>query len=144
MSETQQGMFDVHLYATVRVKVVNIPATNQIEAIKRAEKETDLDTLLNQDFRQSDGIHVEHAEYADETNAALVDNQADAEYETTTAYLPGGADGWEPESPAWEHHADFPVEDWQHEVVEGNTRRGYQDWVRAMREQQADDMALTG
>lgn len=29
----------------------------------------------------------------------------------------------------WGAHADYPVEDWQYEVANGDTRLGYWDWV---------------
>lgn len=29
----------------------------------------------------------------------------------------------------WGGHADYPVEDWQYEVANGDTRLGYWDWV---------------
>jgi hypothetical protein len=31
----------------------------------------------------------------------------------------------------WEEHPDFPVSDWQYQVANGDTRRGYHDWVEA-------------
>jgi hypothetical protein len=30
---------------------------------------------------------------------------------------------------AWGEHSDLPVEDWQHEVANGDTRLGYWEWV---------------
>jgi hypothetical protein len=35
----------------------------------------------------------------------------------------------------WDDHPDFPSEDWQHEVENGDTRRGYWDWVAAKLEE---------
>jgi len=35
---------------------------------------------------------------------------------------------WRPES-HWDDHDDFPPEDWQYEVANGDTRLGYIDWV---------------
>ena len=29
----------------------------------------------------------------------------------------------------WAEHPDFPVEDWQHEVANDETRQSYWDWV---------------
>ena len=31
----------------------------------------------------------------------------------------------------WSEHPNHPVEDWQYEVENGDTREGYWDWVRA-------------
>lgn len=35
----------------------------------------------------------------------------------------------------WASDPDYPVEDWQYEVANGDTRRGYQEWLRARREE---------
>lgn len=37
---------------------------------------------------------------------------------------------WNPES-HWDHHPDHPVEDWQAEVANDDTRQGYRDWVES-------------
>lgn len=29
----------------------------------------------------------------------------------------------------WDQHPDYPVEDWQSEVANGDTRLGYWDWL---------------
>ena len=39
----------------------------------------------------------------------------------------------------WGQHPKFPVEDWQEEVSEGNTRLGYWAWVEASLEFEAID-----
>ena len=31
----------------------------------------------------------------------------------------------------WQEHPDFPVKDWQNEVLVDDTRLGYADWVKA-------------
>lgn len=36
---------------------------------------------------------------------------------------------WEKCGGYWKSHPDYPIEDWIFEVHEGNTRRGYWDWV---------------
>lgn len=35
----------------------------------------------------------------------------------------------------WDDDPEFPISDWQHEVVEGNTRLGYHQWMANQREQ---------
>jgi hypothetical protein len=35
----------------------------------------------------------------------------------------------------WDDHPDYPSKDWQHEVENGDTRRGYWDWVAAKLEE---------
>lgn len=37
----------------------------------------------------------------------------------------------------WGAHPDHPVEDWQYEVANGDTRLGYWDWVAAQLEAKA-------
>lgn len=39
----------------------------------------------------------------------------------------------------WDNDPQFPVEDWMAEVSNGDTRQGYWPWVRAKREEAADD-----
>jgi hypothetical protein len=39
----------------------------------------------------------------------------------------------------WDDHPDYPSEDWQHEVENGDTRRGYWDWVASKLEQAAEE-----
>jgi len=62
--------------------------------------------------------------------------------EATAAETPAGA---RENRPYWEDHPDFPVEDWQYQVANGDTRRGYHEWVDAelemMREEAGQDNA---
>ena len=44
--------------------------------------------------------------------------------------LPPGDEG----TNHWDDDPDYPVSDWQHEVAEGDTRRGYHQWVACQRE----------
>ena len=37
----------------------------------------------------------------------------------------------------WDDRSDYPVEDWQYEVTNGDTRLGYHDWLTRMREDEA-------
>ena len=34
----------------------------------------------------------------------------------------------------WKENKEYPVEDWQHEVSENDTRLGYKDWVNHKKE----------
>lgn len=45
---------------------------------------------------------------------------------------------WTGEDP-WEDHPDHPSSDWMYEVSNGDTRRGYVDWVQARMEAARDD-----
>jgi len=70
--------YDVHIYATVRVKVCGVEADSQAEAIKKAEAQTDLyDTL---------GEPGHGTEYAEEITGFLVDEDGDTEYHNTRYY----------------------------------------------------------
>ena len=35
----------------------------------------------------------------------------------------------DPERSHWDDHPDYPVEDWQSEVANGDTRQSYRDWL---------------
>ena len=78
--------YDVHLYVTVRVKVSDIEAGSQVEAIKLADEMFGKDAVAM----------VSTGEYADEVLGALVDEQGDEEYDRTTYYR-CTASGWEVE-----------------------------------------------
>lgn len=64
-------MFDVHLYAVVRVKVADVEAPSMETAIERARAEADLDGMFATDTTQ----------WAEEIVYAVVDVQGDEEYE---------------------------------------------------------------
>lgn len=40
-----------------------------------------------------------------------------------------------PGTSVWDEDDQFPAEDWQYEVANGDTRRGYWDWVKAKQEE---------
>ena len=69
--------YDVHIYATVRVKVCGVEANSQKEAIAKAEEQTDLyETIGN----------CPGADYAEEITGFLVDQEGDEEYRHTRSY----------------------------------------------------------
>lgn len=39
----------------------------------------------------------------------------------------------------WSDDPDYPSDDWKYEVANDQTRRGYLDWVAAMREQESPE-----
>ncbi len=39
----------------------------------------------------------------------------------------------------WDDHDDFPIEDWQYEVANGDTRASYWDWVNSQIEQSDEE-----
>ena len=73
--------YDVHIFAIVRVKRVAVEADSQVEAIKKAEADTDLNQLFN---RGGDGDM--NTEYTDDIDCFHVDEQGDTEYENSTWY----------------------------------------------------------
>lgn len=46
-----------------------------------------------------------------------------------------------PDRDPWLEYAEHPVSDWQYEVANGDTRRGYAEWVEAKMEEDAHDAA---
>ena len=73
--------YNVHLYAVVRVDISNIEAESQQAALKKAEEETDLHTLLDA---------TEAVEYGEEIIGYLVDEVGDDEFRKSCNY---NADG---------------------------------------------------
>ena len=47
---------------------------------------------------------------------------------------------WEPCS-HWENHPEHSQRDWAREVMEGNTRQGYVDWVNSQIEEHSEQIA---
>jgi hypothetical protein len=70
-------MYDVHIFAVVRLKVEGVQADNQQEAIHQAFQSIDL-------HAQFDGANTA---YADEISSYMVDEVGDAEYGRTQCYL---------------------------------------------------------
>lgn len=46
---------------------------------------------------------------------------------------------WAAHSSHWDDHPDHPVEDWQYEVANGDTRQSYKDWVISQAEQEDEN-----
>jgi hypothetical protein len=81
--------YKVHLFAVVRVRIDNIEATSQLEAIKKAENDTDLYRQFLWESRGGEGgtdPYVNHTEWADEISHVLVDEEGDEEYEQSGWY----------------------------------------------------------
>lgn len=76
-----EKLYDVHIYAIVRVKRTGVPAESPEEAIKKAERMTNLDGMFN---NHRDGDLA--TEYADDIDCFLVDEENDPEYEKSTWY----------------------------------------------------------
>ena len=78
--------YNVHVYVIVRVKVLDIEAKNQREAIKRVHDHVNLNVLLNRTHPLS---NVEHVEFGDEITGYLVDEQGDETHERSRFYDAG-------------------------------------------------------
>lgn len=88
--------YNVHLYAVVRIKVIDIEAESHIEAIEKAEPFAwdFAHEHLTGDVRRVD--HIDDFEFAEEMKYALVDEQGDEDYEKSCFYEPffTGEGGW--------------------------------------------------
>ena len=72
----------VFIFAIVRVKVLDIEANSQVEAIKKAEAQVDLNFLGTPYLPHE----VEHVEYADDIDCFEVDEEKDSEFEKSRWY----------------------------------------------------------
>jgi len=84
--------YNVHLFATVRLKIDNIDAEDQKEAIKKAINGTDLNLILNRST-SFDGCSC--VEWEDEITQAIVDEVGDLDHENTMFWKPKGVQDWE-------------------------------------------------
>ena len=78
--------YDVHVYVLVRVKVLDIDAKSQEEAIRRVHDHVNLSDLLNRSYPLS---NVERVEFNDEIAGYVVDKQGDEEHERSRFYEAG-------------------------------------------------------
>ena len=78
--------YNVHVYVIVRVKVLDIEAKNQREAIKRVPDHVNLNDLMNRTHPLS---NVEHVEFEDEITGHLVDEHGDEIHERSRFYEEG-------------------------------------------------------
>ena len=78
--------YNVHVYVIVRVKVLDIEAKNQREAIKGVHDHVNLRDLLNRSYPLS---NVEHVEFVDEITGYLVDELGDQKHERSRFYEAG-------------------------------------------------------
>lgn len=91
--------FDVHVFAVVRVKVVNIEAGSHAEAIELAEKKVwDCCRLFDGEYHVPEHrVGIASTELADgeAPTSYLVDEQGDVEYERSKWYN-SDRSAWEP------------------------------------------------
>ena len=78
--------YNVHVYVTVRVRVLDVEATSQEEANKRVRDSVNLNDLMNRSHPLS---NVEDVEFVDEITGYLVDEQGDEEHERSRFYEAG-------------------------------------------------------
>jgi hypothetical protein len=81
------ALHDVHLFATVRVKVRGIDAADHNDACQRAEEFLNIHWLLDRAMGSSDAtMEIGEVEYADELTGFLVDEWGDPEHERSRFY----------------------------------------------------------
>ena len=78
--------YDVHVYVLVRVKVLDIDAKSQEEAIRRVHDHVNQSDLLNRSYPLS---NAERVEFVDEITEYLVDEHGDEEHERSRFYEAG-------------------------------------------------------
>ena len=78
--------YNVHVYVTVRVKVLDVEANSPEEAIKRVHDHVNLNDLMSRSHPLS---NVEHVEFVDEITGYLVDEHGDEEHERSRFYEAG-------------------------------------------------------
>lgn len=81
-------IYDVHLYATIHLKVKNVDANSQSEAVRLAQK-LDYMEVLTQDicqFKCDSNQHLEYTDFADEITDVLVDEMGDEDYTNSHWY----------------------------------------------------------
>jgi hypothetical protein len=91
--EPYKAQYNVHIYAVTRVKVCNVSAKSQEEAIEWAEQNTPLHTLLNLrgiEIPTDSNSYVDHAEFSEEIVGFLVDEIADPHFLNSRQYNANG------------------------------------------------------
>ena len=85
--------YAVHIFAVVRVKVPDVEAESQADAIRKAEESTDLYGTLNWPIGRMchvDARGVSEVEYAEENLYYLVDEEGDEKFERSRHYKADG------------------------------------------------------
>jgi hypothetical protein len=84
--------YDVHLNATARVKVCDVKATSQEDAIERANWKVKLNELLDRELNGKDARdgQVAHIEFADEVTTYLVDVRGDEDFNLSAFFETDG------------------------------------------------------
>jgi hypothetical protein len=92
--------FNVHLYVSVRVKVANVEAASQLEAVEKAVNGVDLGELINRGGGHSDqnGFGIESITYAEDITDALVDVARDTDLSGSQWFAPKAEGGWAPKT----------------------------------------------
>lgn len=144
--ELPMHRYFVHRYDVVRVKVA-VKARDQQDALRRADDYLAKNHPLANCYHNV-GCEEKIAEHygfptwiyyeKDESDVGyLVDEFGDANYDRTTEY----DTCHNRRQPTWGSHPDFPIEDWQYEVANDDTRLGYQDWLSSKLTQRLEDAA---
>lgn len=132
--ELPMNRYFVHRYDVVRVKVA-VKARDQLDALRRADDYLAKDHPLRNVYHNvGDEEKIAehhgfptwiHCEKDDSDVGYLVDEFGDPNFDRTMEY----DTNHRRLHPSWAEHPDFPAEDWQAEVANGETRLGYEAWV---------------
>ncbi len=90
--------YNVHLYPRIRVKVMDVEAKSQSQAIDRAEQGIDIHRMLRAIPKGVlVALGIEYAEYEDDLREAIVDEHDDPEFHNTRRHKLDISDqgGWE-------------------------------------------------
>lgn len=92
---TRPGRRDVHLYCLVRLKVRDVDATSDEDAIEQAQERYDLDRLFQRGLpRHADDS--DYTEFAEEIQYIMIDDADDREeYQYSRRYHQGEHAKWE-------------------------------------------------
>lgn len=127
----------VHRFDIVRVRV-QVTADSDTEAMKRADEYLALHNPVHQrssgmedaNYAAPKWLQVEHGQ--DLTGYTVDLKDADASHSRSYDKR-----GQPVPASCWDIHPDYPREDWQSEVEDGDTVAGYVDWVSSQLEQAA-------
>jgi hypothetical protein len=94
-------LYNVHLRPELTIKVVDIEADSQLEALEKAESMLwGYDSHIIEDIRRSlknvHGRGVDYVELAEDLHHALVDRQGDDLFNESTWYTCEQRSAWEP------------------------------------------------
>lgn len=102
-------LYNVHIYTVVRIKVTNVKAESQTEAIEKAQKHAARSGAYDL-FDRHNPVHgVAHTEWAEDDAYFMVDEVGDEEHEKTNQYV-SSSKGYRPMRDGERMWSDIPEE----------------------------------